>query len=108
VFGTAVLLGGGTAVKPTPSVAKEFNLSQNYPNPFNPTTKITFSVEKEELVRLNVYNTLGEAVKTLHYDITAPGSYDVEFDGSTLPSGLYFYTLESKSGIFSKKMVLLK
>jgi len=108
VFGTAVLLGGGTAVKPTPSVAKEFNLSQNYPNPFNPTTRINFSVEQEELVRLSVYNTLGEVVKTLHYDITAPGSYDVEFDGSALPSGLYIYKLESKSGDISKKMILLK
>jgi hypothetical protein len=106
-------------------IPKEFSLSQNYPNPFNPTTKIKFSIptpllNKErgrgEVVTLKVYDVLGNEVATLVNEVKSPGEYEVEFDGSKLSSGIYFYQIksadpESSSGqafIQTKKMILLR
>ena len=85
-----------------------FELSQNYPNPFNPTTKIQFSVPKQEQVKLVVFNSLGQEVATLVNEEKNTGSYSVTFDGSNLPSGVYFYRLQVGSLVEIKKMLLLK
>ncbi len=89
-------------------IPDKFELSQNYPNPFNPATKIEYSIPSNGMVRLSVYNILGEQVKTLVNHEQKAGPYRVSFDASTLASGVYFYTLQSGSKNISKKMMLLK
>ncbi len=85
-----------------------FELSQNYPNPFNPSTQISFAVPKEGMVKLSVYDILGREVKTLVNEVKTAGYYKVDFDGSSLSSGFYFYRMETNSFIETKKMMLLK
>jgi len=85
-----------------------YDLSQNYPNPFNPTTRIDFTLPEKQMVRLRVYNTLGELVSEIINEEREAGSYSVIFDASNLPSGVYFYTISTGKFIASKKMSLLR
>ncbi len=85
-----------------------FRLSQNYPNPFNPSTTIDFSVPREELVNLSVYNILGEKIKELKHEVMQPGTYEVNFDASGLPSGVYIYKIRAGNFIRSEKMLMIK
>ncbi len=87
---------------------KKFELQQNYPNPFNPTTTIKFSVPKDGVVTLKVFNLLGQEVATLVNGEMTAGSYKVHFDASKLGSGVYFYTLQEGNNKATKKMLLLK
>ncbi len=89
----------------TPSM---FVLEQNYPNPFNPYTKIQFSIPKETNINLSVYNMLGQLVTTIYNGKLDAGTNYVEFDGSQLPSGIYFYRLEADNFVKTKKMTLMK
>ncbi|MEE9429603.1 MAG: T9SS type A sorting domain-containing protein [Melioribacteraceae bacterium] len=91
------------------TVPTKFELFQNYPNPFNPTTTIRFSLIKKGLVKLSVFNILGERVKQLVNKEMNVGQYEVPFISNGLPSGIYFYRLEVGND-FSKvnKMILLK
>ncbi|MBZ0203530.1 MAG: T9SS type A sorting domain-containing protein [Ignavibacteria bacterium] len=89
-------------------IPENFSLSQNYPNPFNPATHIGFRIADFGLVRIIVYDALGREVQTLVNQELQPGTYEVDFDGSNLPSGVYYYKLESESFTETKKMVLLK
>jgi hypothetical protein len=89
-------------------IPTEFLLHQNYPNPFNPSTKIEFKIPEAGLVNLKVYDILGSEVSTLVNEVKLVGSYEVEFDASTLASGIYFYRIQSGNFIETKKMVLLK
>ena len=89
-------------------IPSEFNLNQNYPNPFNPATIIRFSIPEESFVRIKVFNTLGEEITTLINENIVAGNYEVEFDASKLPSGIYFYKLQSETFIEAKKMVFMK
>ncbi|KAA0236964.1 MAG: T9SS C-terminal target domain-containing protein, partial [Chlorobiota bacterium] len=89
-------------------VPTQYDLSQNYPNPFNPTTTIRFSLPQAEQLKINLYNMLGELVKTL-----ADGTYEIGYhkilvDAASLPSGTYVYRIESPGFVQVKKMVLLK
>ncbi len=86
----------------------KYLLDQNYPNPFNPTTKIEFQIVKSGFVSLKVFNVLGNEVATLVNGKKQSGTYDVNFDGSNYPSGIYFYRFESNGYVDVKKMVLLK
>ena len=90
------------------NVPQVYSLSQNYPNPFNPTTKINFAIPKQGLVTMKIYDVLGREVKTLVNEVKAPGTYTVDFNASTLSSGVYFYKLESNSFTDIKKMMLIK
>ena len=92
----------------TTEVPGIYSLSQNYPNPFNPVTKIKFSVPRNNIVCIKVFNMLGKEVAAIINDRLQPGIYEAEFDGSTLPSGVYFYRLTSGDFSETKKMVLLK
>ncbi len=86
-----------------------FGLFQNYPNPFNPATEISYSLPKTVNVSLNVYNVLGQKVATLvNNKLEHAGNYKVTFNASSLPSGIYFYTLQAGSFRATKKMVVLK
>ena len=85
-----------------------YALEQNYPNPFNPVTNIKFSIPKAGLVTIRVYDITGREVTTLVNNKLAAGTYNLDFDGSKLSSGMYFYSLETTDYRETKKMVLLK
>jgi hypothetical protein len=87
---------------------KNFLLLQNYPNPFNPTTKIRYQVPTTGLVSLQVYNSLGEVVATLVDEEKPVGTYELNWNAVNLPSGFYFYRLQSGSFVETKKMILMK
>jgi hypothetical protein len=90
-----------------------FGLSQNYPNPFNPATTIRYFLYKREKIMLEVFNLLGERIRTLANEEQPTGDHKVTWDGKdqtgkTLPSGIYFYRLRGKDFAETKKMLLLK
>ncbi len=92
-----------------------YNLSQNYPNPFNPVTKIKFEIPKNNYVTLKIYDALGQEAATLVNEKLAPGTYEIDWNGSNYPSGVYFYRLivrqaGSTTGDFTetRKMILIK
>lgn len=85
-----------------------FSLSQNYPNPFNPVTKITYSVPKQQMVTIRVYDLLGREVTTLVNEIKTSGFYDIEWNAHNFASGVYLYRMEAGSFTDVKKMVIIK
>ena len=85
-----------------------FELFQNYPNPFNPLTTINFNIPVESKVLLEVYNTLGEKIATLVDSELLAGSYKVNFNGTKISSGIYFYKLKAGNFVSIKKFVLIK
>ena len=90
-------------------VPASFELEQNYPNPFNPVTHLGFGISNLGFVSLKVYNALGKEVAVLVNERKGPGSYEVEFDGSDLSSGIYFYSMQIDGEIVqTKKMSLIK
>ena len=88
--------------------ALTFNLAQNYPNPFNPTTSIAYTVPQSGNVKLAVYNLIGEQVALLVNGFVTSGSHKATFNAKSLPSGVYFYKLQTGNSIMIKKMLLLK
>ena len=108
--------GGLTFAESTINVIPDkYSLSQNYPNPFNPTTKISFALPKQGLVTIKVFDMLGKEIETLVNESLKPGKYEAAFDGSSYPSGVYFYRLTISHGGSStdgftetKRMVLIK
>ncbi|MBK9098728.1 MAG: T9SS type A sorting domain-containing protein [bacterium] len=86
----------------------EYSLMQNYPNPFNPTTTISYSIPKNGLVILQVFDILGIEVAKLINEVKEAGNYSVAFNASELPSAIYFYTLTSGDFSATKKLILLK
>jgi len=89
-------------------IPKRYDLSQNYPNPFNPSTTIKYQIPNSGKVTLTLYNVLGREIKTILNSYQNAGQYEIKFDASGLPSGVYFYKLTS--GLFSdlKKLILVK
>ena len=86
----------------------DYYLYSNYPNPFNPSTKIKIDIPKASYVKLIVYDVLGREIKTLVNEKMNAGRYEVNWDGSNYPSGVYFYRMLAGDFIAIKKMVLLK
>jgi len=89
-------------------IPKKFSLYQNYPNPFNPVTNIRFDIPKSSFVTIKIYNVLGKESALLLNENKSAGSYEIDFDASTLTSGVYFYRLETQEFTQIKKMILLK
>ena len=85
-----------------------FELYQNYPNPFNPTTTIIFIIRDLAFTSLKIYDVLGNEISILVNEVKPPGQYKIEFKGSALTSGIYFYQLRTGDYVETKKMVLLK
>ncbi len=98
----------GTGSQVGSTVPSTYSLSQNYPNPFNPVTRINFAVPKQGFVNLKIYDVLGREVKTLVNEVKSPGAYSVDFNGSELSSGVYFYRMESNGFTDIKKMLMIK
>ena len=97
----------------TEKIPKKFSLSQNYPNPFNPITNIRYDIPVQIEVELIIYDILGKKVKTLIHQTLQPGFYEAIWDGTNerglnVPSGMYFYRLNTP--IYSKtyKMIFLR
>ena len=86
----------------------DFKLDQNYPNPFNPATQISFAVSGNVHVSLKVYDMLGKAVSFIVDRRLGTGTYEFSWDGSGMPSGIYFYRLTVDSRIETKKMILMR
>jgi len=106
-----VLMGSGTVVSSNEENNTnnlEYRLFQNYPNPFNPGTKIRFRILEFGSVSLKVFDTLGNEVATLVNERKSEGSYEVDFDGSYLSNGIYFYRLTAGAFVETKMMILLK
>ncbi len=89
-------------------IVRDYSLEQNYPNPFNPNTKISYSIKEEGLVTLKVYDVLGTEIAVLVNENKPAGIYEVSFNASNLPSGMYIYKLQSGSFTGVKKMLLTK
>jgi len=101
--------GGLTSVSNiSTEIPNEYFLSQNYPNPFNPKTIINFQLAMFNEVKLKVFDAKGNEVVVLVNKKLNPGTYEIEFDGSNLPSGVYFYKLEAGTFSSAKKLILLK
>jgi hypothetical protein len=92
----------------TTIIPETFNLYQNYPNPFNPVTTITFDIAEKSDIRLEVTDILGKIVEVLHQGRVNAGTYKTEFDGTNLPSGIYFYRMIAGSTNITKKLMLIK
>ena len=90
------------------SIPTEFQLLQNYPNPFNPSTQIEFAIPEASEVRLEVFNTLGQKVRTLKDAHLPAGYYSIRFDATSFPSGVYYYRLTAGSFTELKNMLLIK
>ncbi len=107
----AYIAAGGSSITGTKelnSITHSYSLSQNYPNPFNPSTVINYSIPKSGLVTIKIYDVLGREVTTLVNEQKSAGNYFVQFSGSHLSSGIYFYRLTAGSFTQTKKLVLLK
>ena len=92
----------------TKNIPNAFNLSQNYPNPFNPSTTIRYSVPGLKPITLKVYDVLGNEIKTLVKSEKPSGTYEVKWNATGVPSGIYFYQIKAGDYIQTRKMVLLK
>jgi hypothetical protein len=95
------------------NIPGEYKLFQNYPNPFNPVTFIKFEIRKSKSeanskTEIRIYDILGREIQTLVNEGLAPGTYEVEFNGTNYASGIYYYTLSSGDYFETKKMVLLR
>jgi hypothetical protein len=110
---TALIWPVVVSVDDEPTFVDNFQLYQNYPNPFNPITKINYSVPsvgayRNTPVQLKVYDVLGNEVVTLVNEEKPAGDYEVEFDGTGLTSGIYFYQLRAGDYTDTRKMILLR
>ena len=97
-----------TSVEEKNQLPTTYGLEQNYPNPFNPVTTIKYQIPEQSFVTLKVYDVLGNEIATLLNEEKPIGNYEVEFDASSLSSGIYFYKLQAGSFVETKKMILIK
>ena len=97
-----------TAVKEHHNSTVQFQLRQNYPNPFNPSTTISYLLSAAGDVSLKVFDVLGREVATLVKEKKQAGTHCVNFDGSSLASGVYFYRLRVNDQSTAKKMMFMK
>jgi Secretion system C-terminal sorting domain/Domain of unknown function (DUF5122) beta-propeller len=113
--GTLTLICTSIGIQPISNeIPGSYELYQNYPNPFNPNTKIQFSVpltkggDRGLSTQLKIYDILGREATTLVNEQLQPGTYEVEWDATSYPSGVYFYKLSSGNFVQTKKMLLVK
>jgi hypothetical protein len=96
------------AKNPNTEIPVRFELYQNFPNPFNNTSNLKFQIVNTGDVKLVVYDIMGREVQTLVNESLKPGTYEVTFDGSNLPSGVYYYRIVAGDFVKSKSMILIK
>lgn len=105
-----IVIGSGVTISSAHTEEGNFSyqLKQNFPNPFNPSTTIKFNLPAAEIVKLNVYNVLGQKVKTLVNGFKDAGIHKIEFNAEQLPGGIYIYQIITGRFSESKKMILIK
>jgi len=103
-----IKIDSATSVEDKESSPESFYLHQNYPNPFNPVTKIKYQIPELSFVMLKVYDIKGNEISKLVNEQKPAGTYIVEFDAVTLPSGVYFYKIQAGSYTETRKMILMK
>jgi plastocyanin len=91
-----------------PSQPDAFRLGQNFPNPFNPTTTISFDIPFQTHVSIKVYNLIGQEVAVIMNENMTAGSYSKIWNAASMPSGIYFYRMQSGSSTDIRKLVLIK
>ncbi|MFA6456335.1 MAG: T9SS type A sorting domain-containing protein, partial [Bacteroidota bacterium] len=96
------------AAKVNEKLSLDYQLAQNYPNPFNPATTISYTLTSVEHVVLSVYTILGTEIAVLVDQHQPAGVYSVNFNGESLPGGVYMYSLKAGANSFTRKMLLLK
>jgi hypothetical protein len=97
-----------TSIEDETTKPAKYCLNQNYPNPFNPITTISFSLAKSSLVKLEVYNSLGQKVATLVNTFKPAGNYESKLDATHLASGIYLYKILAGAFNQVRKMVVMK
>jgi glucose/arabinose dehydrogenase len=102
------LTGSPIGINMNSETVLTYRLDQNFPNPFNPSTMITYTVPKESLVTIKVYDYLGQEVATLVNGVKNAGQYRLTWNASSYPSGVYFYRMTADGQSIGKKMVLIK
>jgi len=102
------IISAPTGIYETGTSIYSFKLYDAYPNPFNPTTTIQYSIPSAGMVKLIVYNTIGEKVKELVNEFKLVGNYEINFIADDLSSGTYFYRIQTASFVETKKMILLE
>jgi len=109
-FKTKVFFENTTSnpVATTNLIPKNYELTQNYPNPFNPSTTIKFALPKDGFVTMKVYDIAGREVVKLVNEVKKAGYHQVQFNASSLASGVYFYRIQSNDFVMTKRMVLIK
>jgi len=90
------------------SILEDFKLYQNYPNPFNPATEIKFQINEPGLVSIKIYDILGKEIAALVNESKTAGTYEINWDASNFPSGVYFYVFSAGDNKQTKKMLFLK
>ncbi len=98
----------GSITKTGNYISDKYNLYQNYPNPFNPTTKIKFEIPKQSDVKIIIFDAVGREVKNVTQSNLTAGSYEYEFNGESLSSGIYYFKLETNDFSKTMKMVMVK
>lgn len=108
-LGAAWIFHTLTLAMPTfPGIQTKLNLEQNYPNPFASCTKIKFRISQLSDTKLTVYDLMGKSVSIILNKKLSPGAYEVDFDGSRIPKGTYFYKLETNDLVETKKMIIVR
>ncbi len=102
---TATVIGIQNISSEIPS---NYKLYQNFPNPFNPKTIIKFQIPNSSDLKLIIFDVLGREVVTLVNETLNAGTYEVEFDGTNLPSGIYLYVIKADNFTDTKKGILIK
>jgi len=100
--------GVTTAVVSEKEIPTTFQLMQNYPNPFNPTTIITYEIPQRGYVKIMVFDSIGKQIETLVGAEKSAGRYELTFNAKDLPSGIYFYQIQTNGFTQTKKMILMK
>ena len=90
------------------NAVKKFELTQNYPNPFNPGTTIRFNLPEASIVKLRIFNILGQEISILVNEFKESGTHTINFNASELSSGIYIYRIEAGNFVQTRKMTLLK
>ena len=98
----------GLEISDEAPIASRYELGQNYPNPFNPTTHIRFNIPETVNAKLTVFNVMGEEVATLVNGVIQAGGHTVSWNAASMPTGVYFYQLESGNFSQTKKLLLVK
>ena len=98
----------GMSISDDAPIASRYELGQNYPNPFNPTTHIRFNIPETANTKLTVFNIMGEAVANLVDGVVSAGGHTVSWNAANMPTGVYFYRLESSNFSQTRKLLLVK